>query len=53
MILDPLSLKIISGEIKEKEKIIVDLGENEIIFRTKNDLIKNPFPKEKREKVLV
>ena len=33
MILDPLSLKIISGEIKEKQKIIVDLENNEIIFR--------------------
>ncbi|MCL0056746.1 AAA family ATPase [Dehalococcoidia bacterium] len=50
MILDPLSLKIISGEIKEKEKIVVDLGENEIIFRTKNDLIKNSFSNQKRER---
>ena len=35
MILDPLSLKIISGEIKEKEKIIVDLKKDQIIFRTR------------------
>jgi ATP-dependent Clp protease ATP-binding subunit ClpB len=34
MILDPLSLKIVSGEIKEKEKIVIDLQNNEIIFRT-------------------
>jgi len=32
MILDPLSLKIISGEVKEKEKIIVDIENNNEIF---------------------
>jgi ATP-dependent Clp protease ATP-binding subunit ClpB len=40
MILNPLSLKIVSGEIKEKEKIIIDFQNNEIIFRTQNGLIK-------------
>ena len=32
MILDPLSLKIVSGKIKEKEKIVVNVENNEIIF---------------------
>jgi len=33
MILNPLSLKIVSGKIKEKEKIVVDVENNEILFR--------------------
>ena len=40
LVLDPLSLKIVSGEIKEGEKIVLDLENNEIIFRTTKDLIK-------------
>ena len=53
MILDPLSLKIISGEIREKEKIIVDLENNKIIFRTKNVSAKQFLSKQSREKTLV
>ncbi len=42
LVLDPLSLKIVAGQIKEKERIVVDLENNEIIFRTwRNDLIKS------------
>jgi len=39
-ILDPLSLKIVSGEIREGERVIVDLKNNKIIFETPRDLIK-------------
>jgi ATP-dependent Clp protease ATP-binding subunit ClpB len=61
LVLDPLSLKIVSGEIKEGEKVIVDMEEEKIIFRTPKDLIKvekkRPSPaisgaKEVKEKVL-
>jgi ATP-dependent Clp protease ATP-binding subunit ClpA len=40
LVLDPLSLKIVSGEIKEGERVIVDMEEGKIIFRTPKDLIK-------------
>lgn len=40
LVLDPLSLKIVSGEIKEGEKVIVDMEDGKIIFRTPKDLIK-------------
>ncbi len=40
LVLDPLSLKIVSGEIKEGENVIVDMEEGKIIFRTPKDLIK-------------
>jgi len=55
LILDPLSLKIVSGQIKEKEKIVVDFENNEIVFRTWNDLTRKPLEKieKKREKTLV
>jgi len=49
-VLDPLSLKIVSGEIKEGERVIVDLENEKIIFRTKADLIKIS---KQREKVTV
>ena len=49
MVLDPLALKIVSGELKEKDNIIVDLQNNEIVFRTLGDLVKTAS----REKVLV
>ena len=52
MVLDPLALKIVSGELKEKDNIIVDLEADKIIFRTSGDLIKNNL-KEEKEKVLV
>ena len=40
-VLDPLSLKIVSGEVKEGERVMVDLEEGKIIFRTPRDLIKS------------
>lgn len=49
-VLDPLSLKIVSGEIKEGERVIIDLEAGQIIFRTAKDLVKAP---RKREKSLV
>ena len=49
-VLDPLSLKIVSGEIKEGERVIVDFENEKIIFRTPKDLIKTA---RKREKVAV
>jgi ATP-dependent Clp protease ATP-binding subunit ClpB len=39
-ILDPLSLKIVSGEIKGGERVMVDLKNNKIIFETSRDLRK-------------
>ena len=39
-ILDPLSLKIVSGEIKEGERVIVDIKNNKIIFGTPRHLSK-------------
>ncbi|MBM3257714.1 MAG: type VI secretion system ATPase TssH, partial [Candidatus Nealsonbacteria bacterium] len=49
-ILDPLALKIVSGEIKARDNILVDLQDNNIVFRTAKDLIKGNF---KRDKVLI
>ena len=39
-VLDPLSLKIVSGEIKEGERVVVDIENGKVIFRTFRDLIK-------------
>lgn len=50
-ILDPLSLKIVSGEIKEGERVVVDFKEGKIIFLTPKDLIK--VRRRKRQKVSV
>ena len=49
-VLDPLSLKIVSGEIKKGERVIIDLEAGQIIFRTAKDLARTP---RKREKSLV
>jgi len=49
-VLDPLSLKIVSGEIGEGERVLVDFENERIIFRTPKDLIKI---KKEREKVLM
>ena len=48
LVLDPLALKIVSGELKEKDNIVVDRQEDKIIFRTLRDLVKNT-PKTKQE----
>jgi ATP-dependent Clp protease ATP-binding subunit ClpB len=47
LVLDPLSLKIVSGELREGDKVVVDWEDNKIIFRTPKDLIKTGFKKEK------
>ena len=49
-VLDPLSLKIVSGEIKEGERVIVDFAKGKIIFQTSKDLFKAA---QKREKIVV
>jgi len=49
-VLDPLSLKIVSGEVKEGERVVVDLENGKIIFQTRKDFIKI---KKEREKVSV
>jgi len=46
-VLDPLSLKIVSGEVKEGERVMVDFNQEKIIFRTAKDLIKISRQKEK------
>ncbi len=50
LILDPLSLKIVSGEIKEGERVVIDLEKDKIKFLTSKDLIKT---KSHREKITV
>ena len=50
MILDPLALKIVSGEIKARDNILVDLEDNNIVFRTAKDLVRRNL---KRDKVLI
>ena len=50
LVLDPLSLKIVSGEVKEGERVLVDLKEDNIVFQTPRDLIKVPKQR-KSEKV--
>jgi len=47
LVLDPLSLKIVGGKILEGEKVMVDLENDKIIFRTLRDLIKAKPQKEK------
>ena len=42
LILDPLSLKIVAGEVKEGERVVVDLRENKIFFKTPKDFINVP-----------
>jgi ATP-dependent Clp protease ATP-binding subunit ClpA len=49
-VLDPLSLKIVAGEVKEDERIVVDLENKKIKFLTLKDLIKTR-PEKKLEKV--
>jgi ATP-dependent Clp protease ATP-binding subunit ClpB len=47
-VLDPLALKIVSGEVKEGEKVKVDFEGGKIVFITPKDLL---GPKREREKV--
>jgi len=46
-VLDPLSLKIVSGEVREGERVVIDLDKDKIIFRTASDLIQTQPKKEK------
>jgi len=46
-VLDPLSLKIVSGEVEGEEHVSVDLENNKIVFRTEKDFIKTHSPREK------
>ena len=50
-VLDPLSLKIVSGSLKEGERVAVDLENNQIIFRNQSDLIKTYSQREKEKAV--
>jgi len=52
LVLDPLSLKIVAGEVKEGERVVVDLKENKIFFKTPKDFI-NVSKQRKSEKVRV
>jgi ATP-dependent Clp protease ATP-binding subunit ClpB len=49
MVLDPLALKIVSGELAEKNSVIVDLQDGKIVFRTLGGLRKHSL---RREEVL-
>ncbi len=46
LVLDPLSLKIVTSEIEEEDKVSVDVKGEKLVFQTPKDLIK--FKKEKR-----
>jgi len=50
LVLDPLSLKIVSGELKDGERVVVDSVNDQIIFRTAKDLVREKS--EKPEKVI-
>jgi len=39
LVLDPLALKIVSGQTREKDKIVIDAEKGQIIFRTASDLV--------------
>lgn len=50
IVLDPLALKIVSGEVGINNKIVIDAENGSIVFRTPNDLIGS---EKKAEKVYV
>jgi len=39
LVLDPLAIKIVSGEIREKGEIVIDTEASQIVFRSISDLI--------------
>jgi len=49
-VLDPLSLKIVSGELKQKERVIVDVDNGKIVLKLAKDFLKTDI-KNQREKV--
>ncbi len=52
LILDPLALKIVSGEIKESDRVVVDVKQKEIVINTEKELLRS-LRKRKKEKVKV
>ena len=52
LVLDPLALKIVSGEIHEKDKIVIDEESGKIIFRSPRDLMRINTTDEKWAKTL-
>jgi len=51
LVLDPLALKIVTGEAKEKDRIVIDAEKGKVVFRTTADLMK--ISKVNKEKVSV
>ncbi|MFH1462622.1 MAG: AAA family ATPase [bacterium] len=51
MILDPLAVKIVTGELVQGERVLVD-WDNEIVFKTSRDFV-SPGSERKKEKALV
>jgi ATP-dependent Clp protease ATP-binding subunit ClpB len=49
-VLNPLSLKIVSGELMEGERVTIDIEGGKVIFKTQNGAIK---PEKQKEKVSV
>jgi len=49
-ILDPLSLKIISGDFEKNERIVIDFQNEKVMFLSTKDLIKN---QKKRQRISV
>ncbi len=45
-VLDPLSLKIVSGEVKEGETVVIDFEGGQMIFHTARDFIKLEDPRQ-------
>ena len=46
LVLDPLALKIVAGNIKEKDEVVIDAEKDQIVFRMPSDLVhKVPWPK--------
>jgi len=39
LVLDPLAIKIVSGELKDKDELVIDAQGSQIIFRSPQDLI--------------
>ena len=52
-LLDPLSLKIVSGEIKRKDRVVVELEDNKVVIRGSKDLFKPNKRRLKRQKAVV
>ncbi len=46
-VLDPLSLKIVSGDVKEGERVTIDFSQGQIKFITASDFVKVKSPVEK------